>query len=311
MKIYAKRQYLHSVMVGVWVCIVSALFVAMIGASTSRFVLMIALVLFSIVFGYSARRTWKISKSINQLSETRQSFAQAHNFSFMPIHSDLAGLPIALTHIHDSRDERFWNHIDAGPWQYCDFSYNYYRRTKYGEYRAGTVYYGIAFTKLPRVLPNVFFDSKKARGRQFRFTFSGTQLHSLEGDFDNYFATYFPDDYTIDSMSFITPDVMQAMIAASEYDIEIVGDTLYLYGPLSTDPNDIMLMSQKLNDIKARLLQNIMTYRDERLPMNVGRQTITPTGMVLKKSRFMQILTIVAVVLYVVGRIVVAMSESK
>jgi len=33
-------------------------------------------------------------------------------------------------------------------------------------------------------------------------------------------------------MSFITPDVMWAMRIAAMYDIEIVGNRLYLYGPL-------------------------------------------------------------------------------
>jgi hypothetical protein len=191
------------------------------------------------------------------------------------------------------RDAEFTNCIEAGDWRYGEFSYAVYRSTRNGEQKEETVYYGVMAAELPRVLPNVFFDSKKARGRQFRFHFAGSQVHSLEGDFDEHFVTYFPEDYTIDSMSFITPEVMWAMREAADYDIEISGNQLFLYAPIYHDENRLHDMAGRLLEIKKKLLNNIVTYRDERLPLAEGRKAVAAQGIKLQRSKVMQRVTIV------------------
>lgn len=182
------------------------------------------------------------------------------------------------------RNANFTNVIDGDDWHYADFSYDIFKKTKYGEYRAITVYYSVISTKLPRSLPRIFFDSFKARKRQFRLTFSGKQLHSFEGDFDKHFATYFPYNYHIDNLSFLTPEVLWALRAADDYDIEIVGDQLYLYGDLRDPATQIPEMAAKLTEIKQKLLHNIVTYRDERLPYEQGRQSVAGIGTVLWRN---------------------------
>ena len=299
------RMYARHAIIGIWVIVLVLVIVTLSGYEEHAGY--VALVAFLVFFAVRSRETWVINKKVNRLADTREAFALQNSYMYVPIWSNISDVhSIAPMHVEGSRDERFWNYIDANQWQYCDFSYNYYRKTKHGEYRAGTVYYGVMFAKLPRKLPNVFFDSKKARGRQFRFTFKRNQLHSLEGNFDEYFATYFPDDYTIDSMSFISPDVMHALIDAAEYDIEIVGDMVCLYGPIYTNESDLLLMSQKLTAIKNQLMQNIQTYRDERLPMHVGRQTVAIQGMALNKSQFLKRLSAALVLIYVILRIVLS-----
>jgi hypothetical protein len=198
------------------------------------------------------------------------------------------------------RDRRLSNYIQAPDWEYSEFSYVVYRRTKHGEYPYETVYYGVMSIQLPRILPHVFFDSKHARGRQFRWVFTHDQKHSLEGDFDQYFTTYFPPDYTIDGLSFITPEVMWALRAAGDYDIEIIGDRLYLYAPIYDDENRIQDMADKLLTIKEKLLHNILTYRDQRLPGLEGKTMVAPMGMHLKKSQFLKRLAAVFTVLWLI-----------
>lgn len=243
------------------------------------------------------RRAWK------SLPDARLRFANKYKMQYFPKEWHISGLEqIAPSNIPGSRDEAYCNHLTSKDWEYCDFTYNYYKRTKHGEYKAGTVYYGLMFTRLPRTLPNVFFDSKNSRGRQFRFTFARKQKHSLEGNFDSFFTTYFPEDYTIDSMSFISPDVMLAMIDAAEYDIEIIGDVLCFYGPVSTAETDLITMSNKLLAVRSQLMDNIQTYRDERLPYAVGRKGVAVQGMALDKSKFLKRLTIAIAILYIVLR---------
>jgi len=208
-------------------------------------------------------------------------------FSFMSL-SDMRG----------ARDRTYSNILLDKEWQYCDFSYSTYKHTKYGDYKSATHHYSVMTVELPRSLPNVLFDSIKHRRRQFRFHFAKSQLHRLEGDFDKYFATYFPKGYTIDSMSFISPDVMWALREAGDYDVEIVGNRIFLYGQLNDPKAQLDDMHTKLMSIKKQLLDNILTYRDERLPMDIGRQRVTPMAMELKRSSFWKTVSAVLFVLY-------------
>jgi hypothetical protein len=158
-------------------------------------------------------------------------------------------------------------------------------------------------TKLPRVLPNVLFDSKNDRNRQFKAEFASDQKHQLEGDFNNYFDTYFAEGYTLDSMSFVTPDVMQAMIAADEYDIEIVEDNLLLYGPMAAALAQLDEMSRKIAAIKRTLAVTTADYHDDRLPGEAGSVTVTPQGMFLKQRKVHLTFGIIVIIVYVVVNI--------
>ncbi len=250
---------------------------------------------------------WYFAK-INALKQRKNQiidYAKMHNLprssANLP-HGDLR--PFKSLSVYDLKavtNYRSHNHIYTENWTYGDVSYDVMRETKYGDYKAYTIHYAAMTTKLPRTLPNVFFDSKKSRGRQFRFHFTKSQLHSLEGNFDEYFATYFPEQYTIDSMSFITPDVMHALIDASDYDIEIKGDTVSIFGSLGGPKQQIPEMERLLGAIRQQLMDNIMTYRDERVPYDKGRQTVAPIALSLKKSKFWVYVSIATTILYLIG----------
>jgi hypothetical protein len=206
---------------------------------------------------------------------------------------------VALRDIHNARDITISHIIKGTDWDYADLTYDLYRHMKNSDYKSATVYYGIMSVTLPRDLPNIFFDSKLARGRQFRFEFDSSQCVKLEGDFNDYFVTYFPPQYSIDGLSIISPDVMLALEAAKDYDIEIQGNRVYLYGPLYDVDQQLPDMFSKLQAIKKELLDNIVTYRDERLPYQYGRQRVAPLGMSLKRSKFWTYVYVTIFVLYI------------
>ena len=114
--------------------------------------------------------------------------------------------------------------------------------------------------------------------------FRKTQRHSLEGDFDTYFQTYFHEDYTIDNLSFITPDLMQVLKTAMHYDIEIFEDKLYLYSELEDMPAQLLDMERLGTTIRAKLMRNIEHYRDERIDSQIGRNTVSLHGIRLRQA---------------------------
>jgi hypothetical protein len=210
---------------------------------------------------------------------------------------------ISILQLRGAREPELWNVLIGPDWIYGDISYRIYQRTKHGEEHTQTVYYSVVSAEFPRQLPNIFFDSKRARGRQFRFHFAANQFHSLEGDFDKYFATYFPPEYSIDGLSIITPDVMQAMIAASDYDIELRGKRVYMYGPIENAVQQLPELTEKIGAIRKELLDNILTYRDERLPYEFGRSHVSIAGAELKKSKFWTYVGIAMFVIYIIAEL--------
>lgn len=271
-----------------------------------------------VVLGAAIVSAWSIAGHVKMhlwLKKRNEKFSKLiAQRGVLPTQSDKQAFQAALGAIDEVegvRAPRITNMVHGADWTYADFTYDVYQRTKYGEEKSATVFYGVMAAELPRMLPNVFFDSKKARKRQFRFHFAGNQQHSLEGDFDNYFATYFPGDYHIDSLSFITPDVMWELKNAVDYDIEIFGNKLFLYGALTEPDEQIADMQAKITAIKARLMQNITTYRDERIPFASGRERVAADGLKLKRFTLNpRIAMILAIIVFVLIALIDFVSDS-
>lgn len=186
---------------------------------------------------------------------------------------------------HDVREPSSINVVNGPDWIYTDLDYKVYSKTKNGgEYHSADVYYAAMSIKLPRELPNVIFDSLTARKRQFQLEFDDKQQLTMEGNFNQYFMAYCPDGYSIDTLSFITPDVMETLIMAKDYDIEIVKNRLYLYTSLGDPSIQIDDMVTKIHAIEKELLDNILTYRDARLSADIGRNFVAVKGAHLKTS---------------------------
>ncbi|HMT18894.1 MAG TPA: hypothetical protein PKD20_02280 [Candidatus Saccharibacteria bacterium] len=190
-------------------------------------------------------------------------------------------------------------------WGFTDYIITKYQKIGGIYDKSESMSFSITFFKLPRILPNIFFDSKQSGGKEFKYLFSENQRHSLEGDFDTYFDTYFHDGYKIDSLSFITPEVLEIIKSARNFDIEIYGDTLYLYSELQAMPRQIMEMKKLGSYIREKLLHNIMTYRDDRIDYKLGRKTISIRGLELRWSLKRTRLLIACGVLLIVSSIAV------
>jgi len=132
--------------------------------------------------------------------------------------------------------------------------------------------------------------------------FKQSQRHNLEGNFNDYFDTYFNEEYRIDDLSFISPEVMQAIIEAGQYDVEIYKDKLYLYNELENMPQQLLDIEQKGNNIRQKLLNNIITYRDERVEYGDGRKTVSLLGLHLSRSMMRQrILQVLGLLMLISG----------
>ncbi len=193
-------------------------------------------------------------------------------------------------HVIDSNDQA----------QLYDALFNFYRRTKHGEYLAKQVYYTIYEVKLNRQLPHIIFDSKTAKRRQFKYLYLKVQKISIQGNFDMHFDTYVPQTYHIDSLSFITPEVMEELLNAKDYDIEIIGEKLMLYAPL-IDMAETGKLVEHGNKIARHINDNIDTYRDNRLKGEDRLKDVTPFARTLLKSPMKYVPALVISAIAVVG----------
>lgn len=164
-----------------------------------------------------------------------------------------------------------------------DVRREYYRQTKYGSYKSKETYYTLFEYKLHRKLPNIVFDSKSAKGRQFSKLYVGAQKLQLEGNFSDVFDAYMPKHYHIDSLSFITPEVMHAMLDLRNNDIEINGDSLLIYAPLLSN-QEIDTITPTIDNLYQTLNNNLESYRDERLDYAQGKKVVTQFGSKLLRS---------------------------
>lgn len=194
------------------------------------------------------------------------------------------------------RDARVTNSVSTADWIYGELSYNKYRRMKNGEYQSDTVYYSLLEVPLSRKLPNMFFDGFKAHGQQFHWLIDPQQMTSLEGDFDSYFITYFPEQYHIDARSVISPEVMQAMIDIYPADIEIYGDSLFIYSAL-LPTDEITSFTKKAIKIRDVMMDNAEYYVDT-LASGAGKKAVSVYGAELNRRNVFPWLFVLILLVY-------------
>ncbi len=246
-----------------------------ISSGSLFFAVAFGLFIWYVAYYFLLSRSLKQRENNLRLAATQKGM-KPYFVALSPTMSELAEEKINVQHT---------NNYIASDWGFTDYHFSRYISDKYGRRQKSLTYhYAVASFQLPRSLPNIFFDSKHTGSREFKNLFSATQKHSLEGDFDRHFTTYFHEDYRIDNMSFITPEVMLALLAARQYDIEIYQDRLYLYNELENMPWQLNDMEQKGKLIVEKLLNNILTYRDERVGFDYGRKVVSLQGVKLRRS---------------------------
>lgn len=194
-------------------------------------------------------------------------------------------LTSALHQIDKDRDYTVKNNIiaETDTWKLFDVEYSFYRRSKHGRYKSKELHYTVFEIKLQRVVPHLIFDSKTAKGRQFRYSYLQSQRLSFEGNVDDYFDAYAPQFYHIDALSFITPEVLQEIVRMKNYDIEFLDNSLLCYGPLMDD-GQVESFKQHGLRLHASVNDNLDTYRDDRLNGKERVEGVTEFGRQLLLS---------------------------
>lgn len=177
---------------------------------------------------------------------------------------------------HDGKDVETVTNVlsEGGFWQIYDTKFSFFRKTKYGRYKSKELYYTVFEAKLQRIVPHLMFDSKSAKGNQFRFNYLQSQRVSFEGNFDDIFESYAPQTYHIDTLSFVSPEVLEALVALEDCDIEFVDNKIMCFAPLLHSEEIVSLKERALN-LYNKVNDNLDTYMDERLSGQQRRENIT------------------------------------
>lgn len=147
-----------------------------------------------------------------------------------------------------------------------------------------THYWDVVIFQLSKQLPHIFIDN---RGNNSVWAgFKSSQKVSLESTFDSRFTLYAPDGYEVDSLSFISPEVIEELLKLdNKTDLEIIDNKLILFCKRKRNYKTAVVMCELARRLGAEFEDNIDTYRDTRLANNSsGHLGITASGKRLRKS---------------------------
>ena len=122
-------------------------------------------------------------------------------------------------------------------------------------------FYTVFEARLRRPVPHLVFDSKVAKKRQFNRLYVNAQWLPLESGFTDHFEVYGPKHYQLDALSFITPEVLEAMLAMPDRDVEFLDDSLLCYAPLLA-ANQLDDFQAKCQRLQHHVDNNLQSYRD-------------------------------------------------
>ena len=138
--------------------------------------------------------------------------------------------------------------------------------------------YTIFEAKLRQIVPHLVFDSRKAKGRQFRSIYlKSERLQAVFGaEFERLFVSHSPEHHDIETLSFITPEVVEAMIDLPDCDLELIDNSLLAYAPF--------LPAKKVDDFRCRWLNLHRKLNDNLRHYQLPDQDIKPFGRRLLKD---------------------------
>jgi hypothetical protein len=210
-------------------------------------------------------------------------FAQANGMQFRT-RSPGPNYPGMIFTIGDARSA--YDHINSTTGRYFDFgSYQY--STGSGKSRT-THNWGFLALKLDRELPNMVLDSKENNtifGTDLPISLKRDQILSLEGDFDQHFTLYCPQEYEQDALYVFTPDLMALLIDdAGTYDVEIVDDWMFLYRPRAMPALSQPTYAHLLNIVQTvgnKTVSQTANYHDDRVG-SMSQNIVAPQGQRLR-----------------------------
>ena len=144
-------------------------------------------------------------------------------------------------------------------YRFYDVIIDIYSQSRYGSYKVSQQFYTIFEIKLRQTVPHLLFDSKTAKKQQFKTLYVASQKLEAAANFDQYFNLYSPKHHAIESLSFITPEVIEAMIDLKACDFEFIGDSLLCYAPLLNETQLSQFRDYCLN-LHAKINDNLPRY---------------------------------------------------
>jgi hypothetical protein len=219
-------------------------------------------------------------------------FAGANRMTFTP----MEGMPSYPGEIfHLGHDQRVLEHLVAGAapdgsaigGSFLDLG-NYQYITGSGKNR--TVHdWGFLALALDRAMPNIVLDAKANNslfGSNLPVTLDKKQILHLEGDFDQHFTLYCPQEYEQDALYIFTPDLMALLIdEASPFDVELVDQWMFVYSkPFAmTDPAVLQRLFTIADTVGAKALHQTEHYADDRVG-DPAANIVAPQGARLKRG---------------------------
>ena len=146
-----------------------------------------------------------------------QTFVQANNMQPLTDETMKKLLPPSVK--DKGMNRKFINGyaLKVGTREVCIFDYWYEDVDRTAA--QGTHLYGMAVIKSSKTYPYLYLDGQQ-NGRDY--SLKSAQKLDLEGDFNSYFHLYSEKGRQIESLSLLTPDIMQKLIdTARMYDIEV------------------------------------------------------------------------------------------
>ncbi len=168
----------------------------------------------------------------------------------------------------------------GGFWQLYDATFDIYWRRGNHRYKAQEAFYTVFEAKLNHMAPHVIFDSIIGKKKQFKKLYTKSQKIQLGAGFDEHFETHAPQHYAMDTLTFITPEVMEKAARIKDCDIELLQGSLLCYAPLLPG-EQLEPFMQKCLTLHKALNANLSSYRDSWLGKEQG---VTEFGKQLLKN---------------------------
>lgn len=213
-------------------------------------------------------------------------FARANGMAFSPSDPN-PQYPGAIFNQGDSRVAL--NHLSSTTDRFLDIG-NFRYMTGGGKSRT-THNWGFMALQLDRRLPNMVLDSKANNGlfggTNLPAYFDKKQILSLEGNFNEYFTLYCPQQYERDALYVFTPDLMALLIDnAAPFDVEIVDDWMFVYSATpfpSTAPGVYQRLFRIVDTVGAKTLTQTDRYVDQNIG-DFAANVVAPHGQRLKRG---------------------------
>lgn len=250
--------------------------------SRERISVTLRVIIYSLLLGatiYMVWRNFQKRPSSNTRSKLIKLEAKSHGY----LYNRHSSIDIRSENFIQSqqRDATFSNSLSGEGWNYGELEYYLYIHTRRGDYREVALYYSVIQLDLGRELPNIVFANKTSHHPRYRWKFESYQTTSLEGNFDKYFTTYFPEHYHIDARSIISPEVMIALMDVVPADIEIYQNKLYIYSALRPT-EDVAEYIELGKRIRSVLIDHANHYIDD-FTGDRQQKTISNHGIKLRE----------------------------